>query len=44
MNNATFPASLHLRVGTHKGLVAGAKLCGHAIMQRMFLESSNCRS
>ena len=36
MNNTTFPASLHLRVGNHKRLVAGAKLCGNAIMQRMF--------
>ena len=44
MNSTTFPASLHLRVGKHKGLIARAKLRGNAIMHRMFVESSDCRS
>ena len=44
MKNTIRQARLHLRVGIHKGLVAGAKLCGNAILQRMFLESSHCRS
>ena len=44
MNDAAFPTSLHLRVGKHKGLVAEAKLFCNVIMQRMFLESFDCRS
>ena len=33
-NDTAFPTSLRHRVGKHAGLVARAKLCGNAIMQR----------
>ena len=38
VNNTTFPTSFYLRVGKHQRLIAKAKLCCNAILQRMFLE------
>ena len=44
LDNTALPTGLRLGVGKHKGLCATAKLCRNAIIQRMFLELSDCRS
>ena len=44
MNNTTFPTRFCLRVGKHKRLVARTKFCRYTMIQRIFLEPSDCRS
>ena len=44
MNNATFPTRFCLRVGKHKRLIAGTEFCRDTMIQRIFLEPSDCRS
>ena len=44
MNNATFLTRFCFRVCKHKGLVAGTEFCFHTMIQRIFLEPSDCRS
>ena len=42
--NTSSPTSFCLRVGKHKGLIAGTEFCRNTMIQRIFLEPSDCSS